>query len=258
MTAHIEEVSPVPILAEGATPALARRVDVFDGTVWGSVFAALRIGLLVFMAAGVAILARTTSLGPAVEDFARSLGELADRPWAPFAYVAIYAVGVGIGLPGTLFSLIGGVAFGLARGFAINMTGATIGASIGFVLGRTLGREVLERLLHRHLSRLQTLETGRTAFRFFLRLRLTPLVPFSVLNFAAGVTRSRLGPFLGGTALGIVPSTFLVTFFATALVKGGEARAGALLPLTLATLGLFVLSMLPTIVRYIRKRSGLG
>lgn len=214
----------------------------------------VRVAILATLIAGTAILARTTSLGVVLEDTTRALGEMADRPWAPFAYIALYAVCITFGLPGTLVTLIGGVAFGLGKGFLINMTGAVLGSAGAFLVARTIGREVVMRLLGRHLSRLDGLEDRRTTFITTLRLRLMPIVPFNAVNFAAGLTRAKLRPFLAGTALGIIPSTFLFTYFATALVSGGEARAEAVVPLTLALGGMLLLGLLPSIVKFVKNR----
>lgn len=213
----------------------------------------LRIALLATLVLGTALLARTTSLGPAMDDATRSLGEMADRPWAPFAYVALYAICITLGLPGTLLTLIGGVAFGLGRGFLVNMTGAVLGSAGAFIVARTIGRDVVMRLLGRHLARLDGLEDRRTTFITTLRLRLMPIVPFNAVNFAAGLTKARLRPFVAGTALGIVPSTFIFTYFATALVAGGQARADALVPITVALGGMLLLGLVPSIVKLVKK-----
>jgi uncharacterized membrane protein YdjX (TVP38/TMEM64 family) len=211
--------------------------------------------LLVFFLVGVAVLARTTPLGDELAETARSLAGVADEPWAPFAYVALYALAVTIGLPGTALTLIGGAAFGLWGGLAINLVGAILGAAGAFLLARTIGRSLAERVFGRHLARIGSLEDDRRALRFWLRLRLIPIVPYNATNFAAGITRTRLASFLIGSAVGIVPSTFLFTYFATALVAGGEARSGALVPILLSLAGLGVLSLIPTIVRLLRRRA---
>ena len=213
----------------------------------------LRIALLATLLAGTAILARTTSLGATIDDATRALGEMADRPWAPFAYVALYALCITVGLPGTLLTLIGGVAFGLGRGFLVNMSGALLGSAGAFLVARTIGRDVVTRLLGKHLARLDGLEGRRTTFLTTLRLRLMPIVPFNAVNFAAGLTKAQLRPFLAGTALGIIPSTFIFTYFATALVAGGDARADALVPITLALGGMLLLGLIPSIVKLVKK-----
>lgn len=233
---------------------MARDLERLPAVSVRSVSTVLRVAILATLIAGMAILARTTELGAVLDDATRSLGDMADRPWAPFAYIALYAVCITFGLPGTLVTLIGGVAFGLSKGFLINMTGAVLGSAGAFLLARTVGREVVTRLLGKHLARLDGLEDRRTTFMTTLRLRLMPIVPFNMVNFAAGLTKAKLRPFLAGTALGIVPSTFLFTYFATALVAGGQARADAVVPLTVALGGMLLLGLLPSIVKFVKRR----
>lgn len=217
--------------------------------------AALKGLALLLLIGGMAVLARTTPLGDAIEDVARGLAAMRDRPWAIVAFGGLYALAVAVGIPGTALTLLGGVAFGMWRGLAVNMVGALVGAAIAFVEGRFFGRDLAERLLGRRLAKLERLEEPRRAFIAFARLRLMPVVPFNATNFAAGITRAPLMPYLAGTAVGILPATVLFTYFAHQLVAdGGATRSQASMQLGLGLGGLFLLSLLPTIIRFVRRR----
>ena len=61
--------------------------------------------------------------------------------WAPIAYIAFYAVGICLFLPGTLLTGIGAAIFGPYKGFLYVWAGAMLGASAAFWIGRTLGRD---------------------------------------------------------------------------------------------------------------------
>jgi len=83
----------------------------------------------------------------------------------------------------------------------------------------------------------------RSGLLAMVSLRLLPMVPFSVLNYAAGVARVRLVPFLLGTVLGVLPGTIAVVVLGDAVTSGefnpalfAVSFAGAALGLAGATI----------------------
>lgn len=214
----------------------------------------LKTAILLLLLVGVALLARATPLGGYVVALARALVELEGRPWAAPAYALLYAAALALGLPGTPLTLIGGAAFGLWPGLAINLAGALGGCSLAFFEARYLGHDTIGRLLRGRFVSLGSLDDPRVAFMTFARLRLIPLVPFNGVNFAAGLTHAGFGPYLGGTAIGILPSTVLWTYFADALVAGDasvrELAAGRLL---VALVAIGVLTLAPSAVERVRR-----
>lgn len=216
---------------------------------------AIRLALLVFLVAGVAVLARWTVVGEWVQAAAATLTALADRTWAAPAYFGLYAVALGLGFPGSALTLLGGAAFGMWPGLLVNFLGALAGASLAFYEARLLGRDVVVRLAGRRLARLEGLASPRAAFLTFARLRLIPLVPFNGVNFAAGLTTAPFPAYLGGTAIGIVPSTLLWTYFADAIVHGTvDVREAAGARLALALIGLSIVNLVPVAVDALRRR----
>lgn len=221
--------------------------------------APVRAFLFVTLLVGAFVVGRVTPLGDHVVGFAREVISTRQGTGAMLAFGGIYALAIALGLPGTLLTLVGGAAFGLWRGLAINLAGALFGATLAFLEGRYLGRDLARRWFGRRLARLDGLERPGDAFLAFVRLRLIPLLPFGAANFAAGVTRAPLGPYVAGTALGILPSTILCTHFADALVNGdGATRAEASARFAVAMGGLFVISLGPYVVRWWRRRRARG
>ena len=175
------------------------------------------------------VLVRWGPLGGAVHprEVAAALRGLGAAPWAPAAFVLLYAVGTAVGAPGSALTLAGGAVFGLAWGSLWNWLGATAGACLAFGLARGLGREGVQRWLRGRAAALDA-RMGAHGFRTVLTLRLIPLVPFNALNFAAGLTRIRFLDYALATAVGIVPGTLIYTYFADALLRGSaEAQAAA-------------------------------
>lgn len=126
---------------------------------------------------------------------------------APVVFVLAYAVATVALVPGAPMTALGGVLFGPVAGTGLVVIGATAGAAGSFWLSRRLGRARVRRFLGPRLRRADGwLE--RRGFGAMLALRLVPIVPFNVLNYAAGLSRLRARPYVVATALGIVPGAF--------------------------------------------------
>ena len=131
--------------------------------------------------------------------------------WAPVVFMAIYAGGVCLFLPGTLLTGLGAAIFGAYWGFVYVWFGAMVGSSAAFWIGRTLGREFAASLIG---DRLQKYDDAieRNGFATVLYLRLV-YFPFTPMNFGMGLTKVRFGDYVFGTGLGIIVGTFIFTFF---------------------------------------------
>ncbi len=142
-----------------------------------------------------------------------ALGHFLDSAglWAPLVFIAIYAVGVCLFLPGTLLTGLGAAIFGAYWGFVYVWFGAMAGASAAFLIGRTLGREFAASLIGDRLKKYDD-AIERNGFATVLYLRLV-YFPFTPMNFGMGLTRVHFRDYFSGTALGIIVGTFIFTFF---------------------------------------------
>ncbi|MGQ0712158.1 MAG: TVP38/TMEM64 family protein [Gemmatimonadaceae bacterium] len=185
---------------------------------------------------------------------AQAIRSAREIPALPAIFVLAYALATLLGLPGSLFTLAGGAIFGIALGSLLNWSGAVIGAAGAYVLSRYFGSEAIRSLLGRHARALDAL-TQRAGFATIFRLRLIPVVPFNVLNFAAGLAPVPFRPYALATALGIIPGTIVYTYFADSLLAGVTgARDRALLHVAVAGALLIAISFGPALVRRARKR----
>ncbi len=136
-------------------------------------------------------------------------------------FVLIYTAQTALSLPGaTIMTLTSGFLFGGLLGtFYVNI-GATLGATLAFLSARYLFRDLVEQKFGGTASaggtttaskRLQSLQMGfsKNGFNYLLTLRLIPLFPFFLVNLASGLTRIRLTSYVGATALGIIPASFV-------------------------------------------------
>ncbi len=114
-------------------------------------------------------------------------------------------------IPAEIPAMVNGMVFGAAGGTVITWSGAVVGAMISFELSRRLGRPLAERVLSAGVLA----KTDRTALSAgwpgLILLRLMPVVAFTAINWAAGLTPLKRWTFLWTTALGILPGAMLFT-----------------------------------------------
>ncbi|WP_456405040.1 VTT domain-containing protein [Thiolapillus sp.] len=170
---------------------------------------------------------------------------------APLVFMAIYALGTVLFLPGSVMTLAGGALFGPVLGTFYNLTGATIGAALAFLIARYLASEWVEEKTGGRLKRLKE-GVEKEGWRFVAFVRLVPLFPFNLLNYALGLTRIRFWPYVIASYLCMLPGAIAYTYLG---YVGREAAAGgeglvqkALLALAL----LAVVAFLPRIIGRLR------
>jgi uncharacterized membrane protein YdjX (TVP38/TMEM64 family) len=128
--------------------------------------------------------------------------------FAPVDFILLYAFFTLLFLPKAVLSILAGATFGLSLGFAYVLVGAMAGAVIAFLLSRFVAREPTKRLVGAHLARLDEM-IARNAFVGIVVARLIPVIPFTLINYVAGLTAIRLGTFASASAIGMIPGTFV-------------------------------------------------
>jgi uncharacterized membrane protein YdjX (TVP38/TMEM64 family) len=125
------------------------------------------------------------------------------------AFALAYAAGSLLALPVWPLTVAAGVAYGAWGGFALALPAGAAGASAAFLAGRTLLRGVVARRVAGD-PRLAALDeaVGRQGPFLVVLLRLSPLFPYNVVNYALSATRVGLVAFAGASFLGMAPITF--------------------------------------------------
>jgi uncharacterized membrane protein YdjX (TVP38/TMEM64 family) len=139
--------------------------------------------------------------------------------WAPLLFVLLQAVITITPLPRTVFTVAAGVLFGALWGLVLTITGTTLAALAAYGLVRWVGGPVVERHAHRPGFAWVRARLDHSGLLAMVSLRLLPMVPFSVLNYAAGVAGVRVLTFLVSTVIGVLPGT-------VAIVVLGDAATG--------------------------------
>lgn len=127
---------------------------------------------------------------------------------AALLYIVVYALATLLPVPKALFSLTAGVLFGPIAGIGVTLVGTTIGATAAFALSRVLGRMPFEQVAGDRLAWLDDL-LERHGLSAMIGLRLVPLVPFTLLNYAAGLTRMVVWRYVVATIVGVAPGASL-------------------------------------------------
>jgi uncharacterized membrane protein YdjX (TVP38/TMEM64 family) len=190
------------------------------------------------------------------------------------AFVALYVTVVSLSVPGAvLLTIAGGLLFGTLVGGAAVVVAATAGATVIFLIARSAFGEYIVR---RAGPRLSKIVDGfcADAFSYLLFLRLVPLFPFFLVNLAPALVGVRLSTFVGATAIGVIPATFVFASVgagldsviqaqaSTACVAGGRTDcrfdfdpAAVLTPqLAGALVALGLLALVPVVVRRVLAR----
>ncbi|MGF1479122.1 MAG: TVP38/TMEM64 family protein [Cyanophyceae cyanobacterium] len=124
--------------------------------------------------------------------------------WAPVVYVLFYTIGTLLILPSTPLNLSGGAIFGIWWGTLWTTVAAVIAAIVAFAFARTVGREWMTRRLAGRWEVMDA-EIRQGGLFYLFAIRLLPIIPYGIVNFAAGLTSIRFRDYCLGTILGTVP-----------------------------------------------------
>jgi uncharacterized membrane protein YdjX (TVP38/TMEM64 family) len=179
------------------------------------------------IALGVAAVAGLIALGRAAGRHLPSVAIWVDGlgVWGPVAFVLAYAIAVVAFVPASLLTLAAGTIFGLAKGVVYVFVAATTGAALAFLVSRHFARRAVERRIagNRRFAAIDRAVAAEGRKVVFL-LRLSPVFPFTLLNYALGLTRVRFGDYLVAS-LGMIPGTILYVYYGT-LIGNVLALAG--------------------------------
>lgn len=127
-------------------------------------------------------------------------------PAAPALFIVVYAILTLLPLPKNVMGAVAGLLFGLVLGIILVLIAAILGAAAAFLVSRALGRDAVERLIGARVAKVDELLHQRGIVAVIV-LRLIPVLPFTALNYAAGLTSVRTRDYAIGTMIGIIPGT---------------------------------------------------
>lgn len=175
-------------------------------------------------------------------------------------YLLAYVVLVGLSFPAALvMTLTGGFLFGPLVGGPAAAAGATLGACVIFLVCRNMTGDFLRRRAGPTAARIEA-GVEDNAFLYLLSLRLIPVMPFWLINLAAGLLGAPARAFIVATVMGILPAALIYASLGAGLdgmFNRGEPLGPQLLlapRIALPLIGLALLSTLPIAHHWWRAR----
>lgn len=168
--------------------------------------AAVRLGGLAVALVGIGIVTAAWGAG----SVRSAVDGVADSGWSGVvAFVLLYALATVMLVPGSASTATAGLVYGTMGGAAVAVAGATLGASVAYGVARGIGRKPVEATMARRAAQIDAWVSGRQ-FQSMVVLRLLPVVPFNLFNYAAGLSPVRPRPYVAGTVVGLIPGALLV------------------------------------------------
>lgn len=172
--------------------------------------------------AGAAVLLLFAARYFQVQDLLRGAVDWVGRmgPWGPVIFIAIYVAATVLFIPGSVLTLGAGAVFGVAWGSVYVSLGSTLGATAAFLVGRYLARDAIARKIEGN-ARFAAIDraVAGEGWKIVGLARLSPVFPFTLLNYAFGLTRVSLRDYVLASWIGMMPGTVLYVYL------GSLARA---------------------------------
>jgi uncharacterized membrane protein YdjX (TVP38/TMEM64 family) len=184
----------------------------------------LAVGTTLF---GIALLAGLIFAVPALHDAAVAAihGDTAEvrsrldslGAAGPLLILALALIHAFVFYPAEIVDAAAGFAYGFFPALALTMTGWLLSGLLCFAIGRSVARPLLDRWFgtERFERTEATIERGGATL--LLAVRLIPIVPFSLVCYAAGAARVPTWRFVWTTVLGYLPITVISVYFGTKL-----------------------------------------
>lgn len=171
--------------------------------------------------------------------------------WGPILFMLIYAIGTVFFLPGLILTMAGGVIFGPYLGTFYNLTAATIGAGAAFLVARYIAGDWVQKKAGKRTEALMN-GVNEEGWKFVAFVRLVPLFPFNLLNYALGLTQIRFWTYFITSYIAMLPGAIAYTYLGYA---GGAAASGdeeTVKKVMIAFALLAVVGFLPSLIKRLR------
>ena len=164
-------------------------------------------------------------------------------PWGPVLFVLLYIVAAVLFVPGSALTLGAGALFGVGLGSVLASVGATLGAAAAFLVGRYLARDWVAKKIEGNAA-FAALDRSVAAegWKIVGLTRLSPAFPFTLLNYAFGLTRVSLRDYVLASWIGMMPGTVMYVYL------GSLARVAGERPRTAAEWTLYGVGLVATVV----------
>lgn len=171
------------------------------------------------------------------------------------SYILVYIAITVLFVPGSIFSVGCGYVFsqaydpiiGVLLGSVIVFIGASIGSIFAFLIGRYLFESLVKGWVEKYekFAAIQRV-TQEKGLRLMFLLRLSPIIPFNLLNYAMGLTTVTLRDYIIA-CLGMIPGVIAFVFLGTTITTISEASSQGIS----SNVGILVFAIVGTILAFI-------
>ena len=184
----------------------------------------------------------------------------ASGSWAPLVFGLLYILGTVLFVPGSLLTLAAGALFGVVEGTLVVWISAMLGSGTAFLIARYGARSWIEKRIAGH-ERFAAIDraVAENGLKITFLLRMSPVFPFSFLNYALGLTRMGFRDYLLA-GFGMLPDTLLYVYYGSAIgtvaqiATQGQAPRDSAYYVVMA-LGLVATILVTTFVTRIARRA---
>jgi len=147
-------------------------------------------------------------------------------PWGPVGFILVYAGAAVALVPASLLTLGAGALFGVWAGTLYVFVAAVLGSAVAFLVARYIARTAVEKRIDGN-ARFAAVDRAiaREGRKIVLLLRLSPVFPFNLLNYALGLTRISLSDYLLAS-VGMLPATLMYVYIGSLGVDVAAAAGG--------------------------------
>ncbi len=181
-------------------------------------------------------------------------------PWGPVLFILLYVAAAITLAPAFFLTVAAGALFGVWRGSLFVFIGASLGASAVYALGSPMSRSRLMARVtsDRRVAAVRDAVRGEGAWVMFL-LRLSPLIPFNILNYALALSGVRYVDF-AIALLGMIPAIVMYTYYGKVVGDVAALAAGVSPPrgpeyYALLALGLVAIIISTTMITRAARRA---
>lgn len=155
--------------------------------------------------------------------FVDSLGAL-----GPVLFIVIYGLAAVLLIPGSVLTLGAGGLFGVTRGFLYVSVASVLGATAAFLIGRYFARDwVANKIQDNPVFLAIDRAVVAEGSKIVILTRLSPVFPFTLLNYAFGLTQVRLRDYVIASWIGMMPGTLVFVYLGSLTRVGTKQRSPA-------------------------------
>ncbi|WDV46595.1 TVP38/TMEM64 family protein [Clostridiaceae bacterium M8S5] len=184
-----------------------------------------------------------------MQNFIKSFGI-----YSYIAFILIYIITCIFMLPASVLTIVAGAVFGPIVGGILSLIGATLGATTSFVIAKYIAFDMVkEKLGDNKIYR--RIDKGITSngVSFLILTRLVPIFPFSLQNYAYGLTSISLKIYVTVSLICMAPGALIYSYMSGDIIANGISMNTAL-KFLIAGIILFLISLIP---KYIAKKKNI-